>query len=258
MSSTPKNDFFLIDPNQIGKAAGIDAALGAIDSALSGELVVQADDGSHASPWTIPYQAGDEPASTKTALRFILMAVQGNLAADWTAYMPAGKSKLFIVWNLTTGGRNVIVKVSGQTGVTVPPNTYMLCYLNGSDVQQISLSSSAIAQPYDAANFINGQPTAGQTIMRWVFPRTVTFPSNFSNNFMFSRVNAAGTAVFVVAKNGVQVGTATFTGGTATAVWASTSGAPVVFNAGDVLTFVAPNPADAALTDLDWVFAGTR
>ena len=258
MASTPNAQFLLIDPSQIGKAAAIDTALTAIDAAMNATLAIQVDDGNHATPYTIPYGTNDEPQSPKTALRFVLLTLAGAPPADWTAYMPAGPTKLFLVQNNMSGGRNARILVPGQTGVVVPPGQTWLCYLNGTDVVQLPIAAPPGSQPWDIGNFIDGPPSAGLVVMRWIHARTVTFPANFSNNQMKAGTGATNTATFIVNKNGAQVGTATFSAGAGTAVWASSGGNPVVYNAGDVGTFVAPNPADATLADLDWIFSGTR
>jgi hypothetical protein len=258
MASTDGMDFPEIDPNQLGKAATHNEGLLSIEQAMGGELLIQADDGSHASPYTIRYDTADEPVGVKTALRFFVMVVSGALTADWTAYLPAGKVKPFVVINNTTGGHNVIVMVSGKTGVTVPSLGTFFCYLNGTDVQQLAINLGANTNPWDVGNFIDGQPTVGQVVMRWVATRTITFPADFSSNKMQAGSAAAGTAVWNVNKNGTNVGAATFLGAGTVPTWTSVGHAPVIFSSGDVGTFIAPNPQDASLADLVWTFSGTR
>ncbi len=257
MASTTIGGVPLIDPNQQGKAATADAAFQAIDNMINGSLTVNA--ATNPAPYTIPYQTGDEPAVTKTALRFVYLTITGALSANWSAIMPNdGSQRLFILQNATTGGHSVTIGCSGQPGTTIPNGQTFLCFLTGTDVIQVPITLAAGTQPFDIGNFLVGSPTAGQTIMRFIVARTVTFPANFALNQMKSNVTAAGTAVFTLNKNGSSVGTATFSGGGTTPVWASSGGAPVTFAVGDVGTFVAPSPADANLADLEWTFTGTR
>lgn len=257
MASTTAGGVPLIDPGQLGKAATADAAFQAIDSMINGLLSINA--ASNPTPYTIPYQAGDEPAVTKTALRFFVLQITGALAAPWTAYMPGGgPQRAFVVQNLTTGGQNVVVMVSGQTGVTVPNGETMLCFLNGTDVVQLPIAAPPGSQPWDVGNFVDGPPTSGQTIMRFITSRTVTFPANFSNNQMKCGTAPTSNAVFNINKNGASVGQATIAAGATSATWTSTGGLSYTFNAGDICTFLAPNPQDATLADLEWVFSGTR
>ncbi len=257
MASTTLGGVPLIDPTQLGKAATANSAFGALDLMINGSLSINA--GNVSNPYTIPYTAGDEPAVDKTALRFVRLVVTGALTSDWTAFMPAGAQRLFVVQNLTTGGRNVIVACAGHPGVAIPPGQTFLCYLDGTDVSQVPVSAAAVgSEPWDVGNFIDGQPTAGQIVMRWIASRTITFPANFANNQFKAGTAAAGAVVWTVNKNGSAGGTLSVTGGGTTGTWSSTGGAPVGFNARDVGTFAAPNPADATLADIVWTFAGTR
>lgn len=158
MTSTPLTEIPYIDLNQIGKAATHNTGLDALDNLLAGILPLAAD--SLSSPYTIPYAAGDEPAVTKTALRFFKVVVSGAIGADWTAYLPAIRRHYFLVQNATTGGRNVIVKVSGQFGVTVPPNYTALCFLNGTDVEAVVMAPTN----GQIGDFVSASVTAGSAV----------------------------------------------------------------------------------------------
>lgn len=256
MTSTSFSDIPLIDPSQLGKAAAVDTALTSLDAMLNGALTINAATvGSN--PYTIPYQTGDEPTASKPAIRFVFCSVIGAIGSDFVMYFPSGKQRLFIVQNNTTGGHNVVAKVNGQTGVTIPMGQAFLCYLNGVDVTQPPIQVAAGTEPWEVGNFVDGKPSAGLVVMRFVAARTITFPANFANNQMKLGTAPAATAVFPFTKNGVSAGQASVsTGGVVT--WTSTGGAPVVFSAGDVGVFAAPNPQDANLADVAWTFAGTR
>jgi hypothetical protein len=133
MSSDPILGFPLIDPNQTGKTLTLNTAIDAIAQSMAGTLNIDAS--TYATPYTIPYSAApDEPAGTKTALRFFYMNVTGALSGAWTAYMPTGQYAHFYVANNTSGGFNITIMVSGQTGVTLAPGEVQECYLNGTDV----------------------------------------------------------------------------------------------------------------------------
>ena len=137
MASEPNTDILDIDPNQYGKTAAADTAFGAIDAMFGGVLSI-AD--SNSSPYTIPFQSGiDEPIGTKTALRFFKLVVTGSAGGTWTAYMPSGKQKFFLASNQRSTG-NLVVKVSGQTGVTLPVKAEAFLFLNGTDVELIRLN----------------------------------------------------------------------------------------------------------------------
>lgn len=256
MASTSSSDLLLIDPSQLGKAAAADTAFQSIDAMLNGIMTLQAN--LLTSPFTVPYQAGDEPAASKPALRFVYCKVTGALTAPFVALMPTGKQRLFIVDNQTTGGQNVTFMVAGQTGVTIAPNDAVLCFLNGTDVYQPPLVLAAGTQPWEVGNFIDGNPTGGQVLMRFVAARTITFPGNFALNQLKAANAATATTTLTINKNGTQVGTATIAGSGTTAAWTSTGGAQVVFSAGDVGTFVNQSVADATFGNAVWAFAGYR
>ncbi len=138
MSSDPLLAIPEIDPNQTGKTITMNQALVSLAAAASGTLTLAAN--SLTSPYTIPFTAvGDEPSVVKTALRFAVMNVTGATSGAWTTYMPGGGYQhVFYVTNSTTGGHAVNVLVSGQTGVSVPAGSTYLCYLNGTDVVQLT------------------------------------------------------------------------------------------------------------------------
>jgi hypothetical protein len=256
MASTNLADVLLIDPSQLGKAAAADTAFQSIDAMINGLLTLAANE--LTSPFTLPFQTGDEPAASKPALRFVYCLITGALSAPFVVYMPAGKQRLFIIDNETTGGQTVTFMVEGQTGVTVQPGDAAVCFLNGTDVTQPPLILAAGTQPWEVGNFIDGAPTNGQVLMRFIAARTITFPANFTLNQFNAGVAATSSAVFTVNKNGTQVGTATVAASGTTATWASTGAVEVIYNAGDVGTFVGPSTADATLANAVWSFAGYR
>lgn len=109
---------------------------------------------------------------------------------------------------------------------------------------------------YDVGGLYNSTPPSGAVLMRLPFVRTVVFPAGMSDSELIAEVAATSSAVFSLRKNGVQFGTATFAASGTSASFSVASDA--TFDAGDILTLVAPNPADATLADLGWCFAGTR
>lgn len=257
MSTTSFGEIALVDPSQLGKAATVDTALAAIDSMINGIMTIDAATvGSN--PYTVPFQAGDEPAAQKPAIRFVICYVTGSLSSPFTMIFPVGPQRLFIIQNNTSGGQNVIAMGTGGTGVTIPAGTAFLCFLNGTDVVQPPIQVAQGTQPWDVGNFIDGQPGSGQVIMRFIVSRTITFPANFANNQMKCATPPTSTASFSINKNGSLIGNASIAASATSATWTSVGGTSYVFNAGDIGTFIAPSPPDATLADLEWVFSGTR
>jgi hypothetical protein len=103
--------------------------------------------------------------------------------------------------------------------------------------------------------FLNGRPTANLVMQRFVFANPVTFPAGLSGSRGTAGVAATANAIFTVQKNGAAVGMMTFAAAATSATF--TMAAATIFDAGDVLTLVAPAAPDATLADLAWTFAGT-
>ena len=112
------------------------------------------------------------------------------------------------------------------------------------------------AAPYDVGGSVGGQPEAGETILRFPFPRAVSFPAGLPGSQGVVATAPEANAAFDLRRNAVSFGTMTFAAAAAIATFAAST--ETTFAAGDVLTVVAPTPRDAALADLGFSFAGTR
>jgi hypothetical protein len=112
------------------------------------------------------------------------------------------------------------------------------------------------ASPYDVGAMISGVPDASAVCLRYKFPREVTFAAGLAPSQGVANVAATADTDFDIQHNGVSVGTMTF----ATAATAATfdMASETVFDAGDVLTVIAPSSPDATLADISFVLAGTR
>lgn len=74
--------------------------------------------------------------ATSVARNYILQ-LTGALTANRNLIVPAIQ-KPYIIYNATTGGFSVTVKVSGQTGVTVANGKKAIVYNNGTDVIEVA------------------------------------------------------------------------------------------------------------------------
>jgi hypothetical protein len=115
--------------------------------------------------------------------------------------------------------------------------------------------NGAAAQPATISGNYSGAPAADQQIFRYVFAGTVVFPAGLSGSAGNAGNAATASATFKIEQNGTQLGTMAFAAGATAASF--TMGAATTFHAGDVLTIVAPNPADATLANLAWSLVGT-
>jgi len=68
--------------------------------------------------------------------RNAVIALTGALTLARVVEVPA-KTKSYIFYNTTTGGFAVTVKVTGQTGVSIPNGTKAIVYCDGTDVRNV-------------------------------------------------------------------------------------------------------------------------
>ena len=73
------------------------------------------------------------PNGATGVARNMILELTGALTGARNLIVPANK-KLYFIYNNTTGGFAITVKVSGQTGVPVPSGAKMLLVCNGTDV----------------------------------------------------------------------------------------------------------------------------
>lgn len=104
-----------------------------IEQAISGYVTQAITDGADTTI-TIPNGASG-------VARNMYIECTGALTAARNLIVPANK-KLYFIYNNTTGGYAVTVKVSGQTGISVPNGAKMVLVSNGTDI-------------YDGINYAN-------------------------------------------------------------------------------------------------------
>lgn len=96
-----------------------------IEQAISGYVTQAITDGAD-TVITIPNGASG-------VARNMTLELTGALTAARNLIVPANR-KLYFIFNNTTGSQSVTVKVSGQTGVSVPNGQKMVLVCNGTDV----------------------------------------------------------------------------------------------------------------------------
>lgn len=96
-----------------------------IEQAISGYVEVPITDGAD-TEITIPDGADG-------VARNMFLELTGAITGDRNLVVPSNK-KLYFIFNNTTGGYSVTVKVSGQTGVTVLYGQKRLVVSNGMDI----------------------------------------------------------------------------------------------------------------------------
>jgi hypothetical protein len=118
---------------------------------------------------------------------------------------------------------------------------------------------SGSAQPYDVTMSVEGAALGDEIILRIGFTRAVDFVANFVGSVGVVAVGdtSADATVFIVYKNGTEIGTITFPSNTATATFATTGGTAQSVASGDVITVKAPTVA-TTLRNIAITLAGTR
>lgn len=114
----------------------------------------------------------------------------------------------------------------------------------------------AVAAPAYVSGSWAGSPGAGQVVERYIFATPVTFPAGLGGSYGSAGAAATAAAAFAVAKNGTNVGTMNFAAAATVATF--TMATATAFAGGDVLTIVAPSPADATLANLAWTLSGSQ
>jgi hypothetical protein len=113
-----------------------------------------------------------------------------------------------------------------------------------------------VAAPAYVSGSWAGSPGAGQVVERYIFATPVTLPAGLGGSYGSAGTAATAAAGFAIAKNGTNVGTMNFAGGATTATFAMATATALA--GGDVLTIVAPTPADATLANLAWTLSGSQ
>jgi hypothetical protein len=175
-----------------------------------------------------------------------LTASETNYIVASTATGAVSTSTSIVDWNNSDGDFIRLYRViTGATNIT----SY--------EDHRTILSVSTQTQPYDIVVWQQGQPAAGQTLMKIKMTRQVVFPMDFvGSQAAPADVQATATATFSIQKNGVQVGTATYAAAGVVPTFDSAS--DVTFATGDTLAVIAPSPADATLEGVNFVLFGSR
>jgi len=201
--------------------------------------------------------AGDETLSDLEFRESFTFICSGHAVAR-TLTVPAIARPFGIV----NGGSDTVSIECGSTSIDVAAGESSLFQTDGSADGLFRLATgaapAAASNPYDVGASYPGAPTSSATLLRYPFPRAVTFPAAFANSRCICGTPATATATFSIKKNGVQVGTMVFPTGSPNNVGYFTMASPTTFNAGDVMTVVAPFAPDASLADIGFGLAGTR
>lgn len=108
---------------------------------------------------------------------------------------------------------------------------------------------------YAVSLYVEGQLTSSEVLLVHCAPVAYTLPVGLSGSFAKSTIAATASTVFVIKKNGTQIGTATFAVGAQSATFSFTTATS--FLAGDVLEIDGPATPDTTLANIGFTFVGT-
>lgn len=108
---------------------------------------------------------------------------------------------------------------------------------------------------YAVSLYVEGQLTSSEVLLVHCAPVAYTLPVGLSGSFAKSTIAATASTVFVIKKNGSQIGTATFAVGAQSATFSFTTATSFV--AGDVLEIDGPATPDSTLANIGFTFVGT-
>lgn len=160
--------------NNLGSSStyrGLEQAIVGMATLVTGDFT--------ANSYTMPYTDSNDDQD----FRCLFLNITATLSAAGTVIVPAIQ-KPYIVKNSSVGGYAVTVKVSGQTGVSVPNGALILLYNNGTDVGIAinHLTALTLASPL--------APASGGTGVANGSNNTITFTGNYTLGLTLSNNTA--------------------------------------------------------------------
>lgn len=159
------------------------------------------------------------PNGSSGVARNMFIEMTGALTAARNLIVPANK-KLYFIYNNTTGGFAVTVKVSGQTGVSVPNGAKVVLVSNGTDIVAATsyMTSLTVGGSATANSFIpnsstvptNGMYLPATNTLGWAVNSAAAMRLDSLGNLGLGVTPATGVAGY----NGLQIGNAALYGRT--------------------------------------------
>ncbi len=200
----------------------------------------------------LAYQTATLTAASKYALTTLYRGAYGSTIADH----PAG---------------TLFARLDGSIGRFSYPNTLIgqtiylkfasmnivgggLQSLNSLPVYTYVVKGTGQASSIIVNGSSSGRPTANLVLQSFIFAAAATVPAGLPGSRGTAATAATTSTTFSIQKNGSNVGTIVFAPSAATATF--TMNSATLFNAGDVLSLVAPSAPDATLANLAWTIMG--
>ena len=232
--------------SQTGKEAAINTMFGKCDAAITERLDVTA-----VSPTTLY-----EPTLAQwRACQQVRMVPTGAYPASSDTLelkVFSGLKKIFNVFNDTVGKLTVSSADHAETYLLDPGASSVFFH---DDAGFVQLGKSEGTQPYDVGAYYAGTPGDAVTILSHIAARAFTIKAGMPGSQWDCGSNPAAATTLDVQKNGTNVGSISVTtAGVGTFAMASDTS----FAAGDILSVVTPNPADASMANITLTIAGER
>lgn len=185
--------------------------------------------------------AGAGVSVAQTAAGQVTVTIPGGGGGGALAAQDQGVSvdSAVVLINFEGDGVTVTQTAAGQILVTIPGAA------GSGDVD------------YDISCFIADKRPAAAVAFRHTFTKAVDFAADFALSDSDAVVAATASSVFLIKKNGTQVGTLTFAISGTVGTF-STTAVPISFVAGDILEITAPTPQDATLSGVSITLSGVR
>lgn len=276
MSSSLNLEITHLTESQSSKHVTVNGAIDDLDGAMAGRLAVTV---AATNPLVI--------SPTSDALHHLVLDLSGSPSGARNIVVPDNR-KFYLVRNNT--GQTCTVKTSAGTGVALSTSAtfYTLVFCDGTnvilpnaaasvgafsidDASDVTITSSAAGQmlrrnsgntayvnedvPYDVGTGVNGVPTVSATIIRYIFPRSVTFPASLTGSIAKCGTAPSAQTDFDIRRDGSSIGTMRFAASGTTASYVGVSA--TTFSTGQILTVVNPSNLNS-LADLTFTYAGKR
>lgn len=161
--------------------------------------------------------------------------------------VPAVKAAMINIGNGTV--------IMNSSGITINGSPVLTAESAGQGVTTTEHITNWTGLPYDLALSTSGKPSVSEKVLRFKTPRAYKISNVQTGASAVAQAAATAASVFTIAKNGTQIGTITFSAGSATGTISIPSATN--FAVGDLLTITAPATQDTTLTDLDITLLAT-
>lgn len=210
-------------------------------------------------------------AATTGAAQNMVSELQNFGLAARTFMMSANRSQVYVHFPKVAQNAIQIVNTSGGAVAGNITGGKLLVYglpkaievgtpatwgtIVGALLDQTDLAAALAKNRYSVPFGFTTTPIVDEVLLIHVFAQPVTFAGNWVGARSSVGTNPASSWVLTLAKNGATVGTITVSAAGAV-TFASTSGAPVSFAAGDVLRVTGPSPAGSGITNSAFTLLG--